>query len=460
MHAYEEPWRPFPYRQAETIPMRIPSLKELRALGAEACRQSLEMPLYSAGISLYRLGVKAAGIGNPKARLLDHGLPEVMPELRRKIKPGDKVVWVHCASLGEFEQGRPLIEKIKSEHPDIKVLLTFFSPSGYEVRKNYAGADCVTYLPFDTPLRVRRFLDCVRPVKAVFIKYEIWRNYLHELYRRQIPTYLVSAVFRKEQKFFRHGWEWYGLWLKWFTHIFVQDQASVKLLEGIGVKNVTVTGDTRFDRVAHIKADARKIPLLERFLADGDGGRKLTMMAGSSWEPDEDVYAPWFDAHPDVKLVVAPHEFDNTRLDRLKARFRNGAVLLSELSEDCNPALFDRQVLIIDCYGLLSSAYAYCDMAYVGGGFGVGIHNINEPAVFGIPVVYGPNHMRFNEALEMARIGCGIPVAGRDSFEHTADALLVGNVQERRKRGKWAADYINAKTGATDRVYALMGKWD
>lgn len=440
--------------------MRISKIAELRSLGADACRQAFEMPLYSAGISLYRFGIKVAGIGNDKAHRLDIGQRHIMSDIRSKITPGDKVVWVHCASLGEFEQGRPLIEKIKAEHPDIKILLTFFSPSGYEVRKNYPGADCVTYLPFDTPLRVHRFLDYVQPIKAIFIKYEIWRNYLHELYRRGIPSYLVSAAFRKEQKFFSKGFAWYGMWLKWFTHIFVQDPESERLLKGIGISNVSLTGDTRFDRVANIRANAKPIPELERFLTKSDGSRSLTMMAGSSWPADEDVYTSWFNSHPEVKLVIAPHEFDEARLRRLQSRFTNRAILFTDLAgkgaDLSDGEIRDAQVLIINCYGLLSSAYAYCDVAYVGGGFGVGIHNINEPAVFGVPVIYGPKHQRFNEAIEMAKVGCGIPIAGSDSFDNAADILLTHNSPERNKRGKWAADYINSKLGATDRVYSEL----
>lgn len=435
------------------------SFRDFRKISANWARRSFEVPVYSAGIALYRMGVGLAGLGNHKAHLLDAGQHQIRNTINEHLKPGDRVVWVHAASLGEFEQGRPLIERIRKDNPEYKILLTFFSPSGYEVRKNYAGADCVCYLPFDTPVRVYRFLELVKPEMAIFVKYEIWRNYLAELSRRKIPTYLISAAFRPSQKFFKKSFSWYGDWLRWFKTIFVQNEESRRLLHGIGIDNVEVTGDTRFDQVANIRATRKPIPELETFTAPVDGLKPMVMMAGSSWPLDEDVYIPWINAHPEVKLVVAPHEFDAQRLERLKDRFAYGAVLMSEL-KDHPEAWEGRQALIIDCFGILSSAYAYCDVAYVGGGFGVGIHNINEPAVYGVPVIYGPNHTRFIEANEMAKVGCGLPVSGRDSFEMIADRLL-NDEAERRKRGQWSEQYIQSKLGATDRVYeAIFGSAD
>ncbi|MCM1370006.1 MAG: 3-deoxy-D-manno-octulosonic acid transferase [Candidatus Amulumruptor caecigallinarius] len=435
--------------------MKLPSAKELLAVAGEACRQALEAPLYSAGINLFRLGVKLAGQGNGKAAKLNRGQSEIWSRIEEKIRPGDRVVWVHAASLGEFEQGRTLIEKLKRERPEFKILLTFFSPSGYEVRKNYEGADCICYLPFDTPSRVRRFIEMVRPEVAVFVKYEIWRNYLHQLYEHSIPTYLMSAVFRPEQHFFKPG-SWYGLWLKWYTRIFVQDERSRTLLAGIGVTEVDVTGDTRFDRVAEIRVQHRRLPELERFTRHGRPDAPLVMMAGSSWPADEDVYAEWFDRHPDVKLVIAPHEFNESRLAALKRRFANGVVLLSEMKSD--PAAAEKcQVLVIDCFGMLSSAYALCDVAYVGGGFGAGLHNINEAAVYGIPVIYGPNNKKFIEAQELAENGGGCPVSNRAEFEAVATELF-DNRTERERRGKCAAAYIQSKTGATEKIYKSIFK--
>lgn len=431
--------------------MRIPRFKEVRGFLAECCRQLLEKPLYSAAISAYGGAVRLAALRNRKARLLARGQKEVWQYLDTHIDPSARYVWIHAASLGEFEQGRPIIEKLRRERPEYKVILTFFSPSGYEVRKNYAGADCVCYLPFDTPGRVRRFLDKVKPEVAIFVKYEFWRNYLHELWQRQVPTYLVSAVFRPDQFFFKRRSAWYGLWLKWYTRIFVQDERSRRLLAGIGVDAVDVCGDTRFDRVADIRAARKEIPLLAQF-ADG----ATVMMAGSSWPEDEAVYADWFNRHPEVKLVVAPHEFDAERLDVLRRLFVNGVALMSEAEK--NPeAIKGKQVLIIDCFGLLSSAYAYCDVAYVGGGFGAGLHNINEAAVYDVPVVYGPNNAKFIEAREMAESGGGLPVNSKEEFESAADRLF-GDSAERERTGHLAGDYIRSKLGATDRIFPKIFK--
>lgn len=431
--------------------MRIPGPREIRGFVSECARQALERPLYSAGISAYALGVRLAGIRNRKARLLSRGQHDVWEQLRRHIKPTARYIWIHAASLGEFEQGRPLIERLKRDNPEYRIVLTFFSPSGYEVRKNYNGADCVCYLPFDTPGNVRRFLYTVNPEKAIFVKYEFWRNYLQELYRRQIPAYLISAVFRPDQKFFRKATGWYAAWLRWFTRIYVQNEESRRLLAGIGIDNVDVCGDTRFDRVANIRDEHKEIPLLERFTRHSRPGHMPVMMAGSSWPADEDVYVGWFDAHPAFRLVIAPHEFDAERLGKLKARFSNGCVLMSEAEKD--PAVLDdAQVLVIDCFGLLSSAYAYCDVAYVGGGFGAGLHNINEAAVYDVPVIYGPNHEKFIEAKEMATLGGGLPVSGKEGFGRWADRLMYDKV-EREKRGRWAGEYIREKIGATDKIY-------
>lgn len=396
-----------------------------------------------------------AGFRNDKARKLDKGQKEIWKSIEEKIGRDDKVVWVHAASLGEFEQGRPLMEKIHRERPEYKILLTFFSPSGYEVRKNFDGADCVCYLPFDTPGRVRKFLDLAHPDIAVFVKYEIWRNYLHELNKRGVPTYLISAAFRPDQFFFRHPSSWYGEWLRWYTQIFVQDRRSRRLLENIGIDDAVVAGDTRFDRVSEIRSTRKRSTVLEAFTRHGEKDAPVVMMAGSSWPADEDVYAGWFNSHPEVKLVIAPHEFDTKRLHSLRKRFEGGSLLLSEVVG--NLGRLDEkkaQVLIIDCFGLLSSAYAYCDVAYVGGGFGAGLHNINEAAVYDIPVIFGTNNRKFIEAREMQKCGGGIEVASRNQFESLADRLLTESGKaEREKRGAEAGTYIRSKLGATDIIF-------
>lgn len=422
--------------------------------GERASRRWIEKPLYTAGISLYRFGVRTASMGNRKARLLNAGQRDTATRLSEAIGPDDKVVWVHAASLGEFEQGRPLMERIRMQYPGFKILLTFFSPSGFEVRKNWDGADCVCYLPFDTPGRVRRFLDAAHPDVAVFVKYEIWRNYLQELSRRQIPAFLISAVFRKDQFFFRHPESWYASWLQWYSHIFVQDEGSKLLLDGIGQREVTVCGDTRFDRVSEIKSTRKPIPELEAFTRKGSQNRPLTVMTGSSWPEDEDIYAGWFHSHPEIKLVIAPHEFDCQRLSKLLKRFGGKAVLMGEIEDNPEKAA-EAEVLIMDCFGLLSSAYAYCDVAYIGGGFGAGLHNINEAAVYGVPVIYGPNNKKFIEARELAKCGGGFEVSSASEFGAVMDNLTC-NPSARKEAGTKAEAYIRTKLGATDKILSHL----
>lgn len=427
------------------------SFRSLRKKAANLARIILEQPLYSAGIALYAAGVGVAAMRDRKARLLSQGQKEVWERLRQTLVPGASYIWVHAASLGEFEQGRPLIERIRRGCPDKKIILTFFSPSGYEVRKNYEGADTVCYLPFDTPRRVRRFLDLVRPEKAIFIKYEIWRNYLRQLRSRGVETYLVSAAFRPGQAFFRKSWAWYGRWLRGFTHIFVQDEGSRSLLASIGLDS-TVAGDTRFDRVTDIMAARRDIPEAEAFVAPDGNRAGFVMVIGSSWPEDEDIYVPWLNDRPDVRAIIAPHEFDARRLDKLRARFGKEAVLLSEVKAD--PALArSSRILIVDCFGLLSSLYRYADMAYIGGGFGAGIHNINEAAVYGIPVVFGPNHGRFIEAGEIISAEGGVDVHNRARFETFANRMLYDPL-ERQRRGRLAGEYIRSRLGASDRIFS------
>lgn len=429
-------------------------LRQLRSMASEACRQGLEPVLYRFGISVYAAGVDVAAMRMPKARLLSEGQHAVWAKLHAGIDPDARYIWVHAASLGEFEQGRPLMERIRARHPEYKILLTFFSPSGYEVRKNWEGADLVCYLPFDTPGRVKRFLDIVRPEKAVFVKYEIWRNYLRQLWKRQIPTYLISAVFRPDQAFFKKRSAWYRYWLRWYTRIFVQDERSRRLLRGAGIDNVDVCGDTRFDRVADIRAAARSIEALARFRHSDD---RPVMVAGSSWPADEEVYMPWIQKNKaDVKLVIAPHEFDARRIDALCSTPGLHCVRFSDVEKDTSLA-DGADVVVMDCFGLLSSAYRYADMAYVGGGFGAGIHNINEAAVYGIPVVFGPRHGKFLEAADLIAAGGGFSIDSRRAFEALMHEQLASDAA-RKAAGDAAGNYINSKLGATDCVYrAIFG---
>lgn len=414
----------------------------------------IETIAYNTALGAYALGARLAGrLGHVKARLMTAGQKQTLARLKAIRRGGERWVWIHAASLGEFEQGRPLIERLKREHPELKICLTFFSPSGYEVRSDYPHADAVLYLPFDTPGNARQFVETLRPEWTVFVKYEFWRNYLRQLRRIGSKVFLISAVFRPDQAFFKPWGRAYLGWLRMFDRIFVQDNASRDLLLAKGIGEVEVAGDTRFDRVTDIMRSVRPIPELERFCGAKDSGRRppMVMMAGSSWPEDEDIYAGWINSHPEVKLVIAPHEFDAARLEKLCSRFSHGAVLLSRVKD--NPDLLDgSQVLIIDCFGLLASAYGYADVAYIGGGFGAGIHNLNEAAVYGVPVMFGPNNARFIEAQELKALGGGIEISSSDSFARHADRLLHDLV-EREKRGRWAGEYISDKLGATDRIW-------
>lgn len=406
---------------------------------------------YDIGIYLYRAGIACAALKKGKARRLHRGQLQTLKRLKSAIpsnRPvGEKWVWIHAASLGEFEQGRPLIERIRAEKPGYKVLLTFFSPSGYEVRKNYPGADVVAYLPMDTPRNVRRFLNIVRPDMAIFVKYEFWGNYLRALRRRNIPTYIISAIFRPRQIFFRPWGHEFRHLLRCFTRLYVQDEASKNLLEGIGITNVTVAGDTRFDRVANITQNAKQVPFIEDMI----DGVPNVLVAGSTWPPDEAMLAKWLSSHPDVKAIIAPHEFSPDRLTAMCNLFgAKDTRLLSEASQ-VNPK--KTRVLIVDCFGLLSSLYRYGTWAYVGGGFGTGIHNINEAAAYAIPVVYGPNNKKFKEAADMAECGGGFSLRTPEEFANVAEALTAADTTARTQAAQAAGDYIARSLGATDLIF-------
>ena len=405
-------------------------------------------PLYNASIALLRGGIKLSKGFNAKSRRMLEGHKETFARLHKALEGNESpVMWIHAASLGEFEQGRPMIEMVKREHPDWKVVLSFFSPSGYEVRKNFPLADVVVYLPFDTPANARRFVDAIRPSVAVFVKYEFWGNYLSALKRRGIPTYIISAIFRPSQVFFKPWGGTFRRMLRCFTHLYVQDETSRKLLSGIGVTNVTVAGDTRFDRVADVRSSKCKIEWIPRAMEHAS----MRFIAGSSWPADEEVYADWLNARRDVKFIIAPHEFDDVRLAQLKAHFpgRN-VMLLSEWQEAGCPANIEG--LIVDSFGHLSSLYRYADVAYIGGGFGTGIHNVNEAAVYGIPVVFGPRHQKFREASGLIKCGGGISVASVKEFDDVMDGFLT-DTASLKKAVEAAGRYIRENLGATRRIY-------
>lgn len=400
--------------------------------------------MYSLGIYLMALGVRVAAIFKEKLRKMVQGHRATW-QMLRALSGKDTYVWFHAASLGEFEQGRPLMERLRREHPEKKILLTFFSPSGYEVRKNYDGADLVCYLPFDTPLNARRFVKLARPEAAFFIKYEFWRNYIEVLYKRGIPCYSVSSIFRENQIFFRPYGRGYARCLSRMTHLFVQNETSRRLLEGIGVTNVDVVGDTRFDRVLDIRNAAKPLPLAERF-----AGCWKVLVAGSSWPQDEEIIIPYFNRHPNLKLVLAPHVVSEEHLQAIERQLARPALRYSKATPK---AVAEADCLIIDCYGLLSSIYRYASMAYVGGGFGVGIHNVPEAAVYGIPVIIGPNNKKFREAQALLRCGGCKEIAGAADFEQLMDAWL-SDKEALATAGKAAGSYIADNAGAADRIFS------
>ncbi len=389
-----------------------------------------------------------AALFHKKARKMVVGISQTYGLLRRHIKKTDRVVWFHAASLGEFEQGRPLMERLHVEHPEYKILLTFFSPSGYEVRKDYEGADLVCYLPFDTPGNALSFLRLAHPEIAVFIKYEFWLNYLTTCRRKGIKTYSVSSIFRPDQYFFK----WYGTLkpIRQFTHLFVQNETSRKLLAEHGIENVTVVGDTRLDRVIAIKDAAAPLPLVEQFAGDAP-----CFIAGSSWGPDEEIYIPYFAQHKDWKLIIAPHVISESHLkDIEKLLEENGftSVRYTELEKNEGVAQKEANVLIVNCFGKLSSIYRYGKVALVGGGFGVGIHNVPEAAVYGIPVIFGPNNKKFREAQALLACGGSFEYQDEVSFAAIMDKFIA-SPKELQKAGQAAGGYINANAGAADKCF-------
>lgn len=400
--------------------------------------------MYTIAIYLYALAVRLASLTNRKARLMIKGHRKTWRTLRDHAKERQHYVWFHAASLGEFEQGRPLMERLRREHPEKRILLTFFSPSGYEVRKDYAGADLVCYLPFDTPLNARRFVRLVQPEKAFFIKYEFWHHYIDELHRTGVPVYSVSSIFRNDQIFFRPYGRGYARVLHHFNHFFVQNEASRRLLNSLGVTQVSVTGDTRFDRVIDIRNQAKSLPLAAALTGDS-----RTIVAGSTWPPDEEILIPYFNRHPELKLIIAPHEVNEERLRSIEQRLKRPALRYSQATPESSA---QADCLIIDGYGLLSSLYRYATLAYVGGGFGVGIHNVPEAAVYGVPVFFGPNNQRFREARDLINEGGSFEVTSADDFQAQADRLLADE-RALAKSGQAAGDYIRRNSGATEAIF-------
>ncbi len=409
--------------------------------------------MYNILLYLYELGIIVATLFSDKVKKMWIGERDAFKLLKEKVDPEAQYAWFHAASLGEFEQGRPIIEEYRREFPQHKILLTFFSPSGYEVRKNYDGADIVCYLPIDTPTNALRFLRTVRPVVAFFIKYEFWYNYLHILRHRNVPVYSVSSIFRKEQVFFK----WYGYQyrhvLKCFTHFFVQNEESKRLLSTLGMDNVIVTGDTRFDRVIQIAKESKSIPVVKAF----KNGKKV-FVAGSSWLPDEQIFLPYLAKHPDWKVIIAPHVIGESHLEQIMKLLEGRKVLrYTQIDADDVNLIGEAEVLIIDCFGLLSSIYKYGNVAYVGGGFGVGIHNLPEAAVWNIPVIFGPNHQKFQEAIELKECGGGFSINDANDFQKIMDDF---NASEEllTKAANAAGNYVKSRSGATEKLLEILKK--
>ncbi len=421
--------------------------------------------MYNLIIYIYQLGVIITSLFNEKVRKMWRGERDAIRILKEKVDPNAQYVWFHAASLGEFEQGRPLIEQLRQDHPEYKILLTFFSPSGYEVRKNYAGADIICYLPLDTITNARRFLRTIRPVMAFFIKYEFWYNYLHILKHRGVPVYSVSSIFRPGQIFFRWYGRQYSHVLKCFTHFFVQNEISKELLGTIGITNVSIVGDTRFDRVLQIKAAAKQLPIVEAFLSQpksgaaesGSAEAPKVFVAGSSWPPDEDIFIPFFNEHRDWKLIIAPHVIGEEHLKQIESKLAGRKVArYSSLEDPGNPEIPDNlEVLIIDCFGLLSSIYHYADVTYVGGGFGVGIHNTLEAAVWDVPVIFGPNNERFQEAQGLKACGGGYEITGADDFRRIMQRF-IDTPQTITESGCQSGAFVQQMTGATKKVLSAV----
>lgn len=460
--------------------------------------------MYNIAIYIYLIGVAIGSLFNKKIKKMWRGEREAVDLLKEKVDPTAKYVWFHAASLGEFEQGRPLIEQLRATHPEYKILLTFFSPSGYEVRKNYEGADIVCYLPLDTISNARRFLRAVHPVMAFFIKYEFWYNYLHILRHRGVPVYSVSSIFRPGQVFFKWYGRNYAKVLHCITHFFVQNEISLQLLKGIGIDEATVVGDTRFDRVLQIKEQSKELPIVEAFKGingkgdackddlsedackgdlskdackgnlsedackgalsedackkdlseNGCKGCKV-FVAGSSWQPDEDIFIRFFNDHPDWKLIIAPHVIGEDHLAYILDKLQMKAVRYTQATEQ---SAAEARCLIIDCFGLLSTIYRYGEIAYVGGGFGVGIHNVPEAAVWGVPVLFGPNNKRFQEAQDLLACKGSFEVTDYNSF-NTIISRLISDDKFRHQCGEASANYVKSRSGATDIIMkSVVGK--
>jgi 3-deoxy-D-manno-octulosonic-acid transferase len=408
------------------------------------------MFLYNLGIYAFQIGLKVASLFNPKAKLWIDGRKQWKENLKHKVETLqlEQAIWFHCASLGEFEQGRPVLEQLKHGHPNQKIVLTFFSPSGYEVQKNYLLADLVMYLPMDTPSNAYYFLDVLKPKLSVFVKYEFWLNYLFALDKKQIPTFLISTVIKKHQSFFK----WYGgnfrKALATYKTIFTQDTESLVLLESLGIKTGQLAGDTRFDRVLQICSSPKQLKEIEQFSKDS-----FVIIAGSSWQKDEELliesYISLKAKHANIKLIIAPHEIDHHNIERLKKLLSKHHIDFHLYSD--NESNYMHSVLVINAIGFLSSVYQYGSVAFIGGGFDNGIHNILEPTVFGLPVLFGPNYKKFNEAFDVIKLKVGFVMLNSDELSKQLN-IFAEDKTLLNETSLLAENYVRSHVGATQKI--------
>jgi 3-deoxy-D-manno-octulosonic-acid transferase len=398
--------------------------------------------IYKAGIYIYSALIHFFSFFNEKASLFVSGRKSWEKNLAQKIDGNSKYIWFHCSSLGEFEQGRPVIEELKHQLPEYKIVLTFFSPSGYEIRKNYALADVIVYLPLDTKRNAGTFLNIVKPEKAFFVKYEFWYFYISELRKRNIPLYVISAIFRESQQFFKNTpWAlWYRKILFQVEHLFVQNEKSGELLKTLGLANFTVSGDTRFDRVAAIAQGSKEIPIVEKFR-----GNSQLIIAGSTWKPDEELLADFINQSSSIKFIIAPHEVSANNINRIHQLLKKPAISFSKVTES---EIDQFEVLIIDSVGLLSSLYRYGNVAYIGGGFGVGIHNILEAATFGLPVIFGPNYKKFKEAVDLTLEGGSVSISNYGELRQALNKL-INDENALKKASEICRNYVAKNVGST-----------
>ncbi len=407
--------------------------------------------LYNFSIRIYLILIHIASFFNKKARLWIKGREAIFDKIEKEIKVGDEIIWFHCASLGEFEQGRPVIEKL-GQYSGYKILLTFFSPSGYEVRRKYSGADYVFYLPIDTSFNAKRFISLIKPSVVFFVKYEFWFNYIRELKGKNIPLFVISSNFRENQHFFK----WYGKWfrnqLESFTHIFVQNKESQQLLNSIGINQVTVSGDTRFDRVADITKDVKDFPVINKFCQGSD-----VFIAGSTWQPDEEIITKLINSEKtNYKFIIAPHLVDKPHIASLVDRIKKGHVMLFSEADEEN--VMYSKVLVIDCIGILSHLYRYGKISYIGGGFGSGIHNILEAATFGMPVIFGPKYHKFREAIDLIKAKGAFSISNESEFMNIV-LKLSNEPQYLMQTSVIARNFVQTNLGATDIILKETEKY-